>query len=191
VYYETQRGCVGQSPTFSFRSMASPEYAVAVGAGFCAGDCDGDGEVTIDELISMVNIGFEPALIDDCDAGDDDGDGAIRIEELVLAVSNSLLGCNRGTLLPDLVALGVFPSEFVSPPYLPATNRVCVMNQGAGDAGPFTVFVDWPNAPDEEVQFAGIPAGEDRCVETTPPARFFDAELDERNNSGTYYVPIP
>jgi hypothetical protein len=119
VYYETQRGCVGQSPTFSFRSMASPEYAVAVGAGFCAGDCDGDGEVTIDELISMVNIGFEPALIDDCDAGDDDGDGAIRIEELVLAVSNSLLGCNRGTLLPDLVALGVFPSEFVSPPYLP------------------------------------------------------------------------
>src|SRR5262245_33521061 len=32
VYYETQRGCIGQSPTFFFRSMASPEYAVAVGA---------------------------------------------------------------------------------------------------------------------------------------------------------------
>jgi hypothetical protein len=76
------------------------------------------------------------------------------------------------------------------------------MNQGAGDAGPFTVFVDWPHAPDEEVQFAGIPAGEDRCAETTPPARFDDveavvdvnddvAELDESNNRGTYDVPIP
>ena len=36
----------------------------------CTGDCAGDGEVTVTDLIKMVNISLETAALEGCTAGD-------------------------------------------------------------------------------------------------------------------------
>lgn len=59
----------------------------------CAGDCGGDGQVTIEELIALVRIALGEAEASTCAAGDTDGDGAIAIDELILAVTRALGSC--------------------------------------------------------------------------------------------------
>ncbi len=58
----------------------------------CVGDCDGNTDVTIDELIRAVNIALG-ASGQNCSAADADGGGAVTIDELVGAVQASLEGC--------------------------------------------------------------------------------------------------
>ncbi len=58
----------------------------------CVGDCNGNGSVTIDELLSMVNIALgNPGST--CAAGDANGDGQITINEILMAVNAALSGC--------------------------------------------------------------------------------------------------
>jgi hypothetical protein len=59
----------------------------------CPADCDGNGRVSIDELILEVRIALGAAPIDGCAAADLNGDGALGINELVGAVSRALDGC--------------------------------------------------------------------------------------------------
>jgi len=62
----------------------------------CPGDCNGDGEVTINELIIGVNIALGSASIDDCPAFDLNGNGTVEINELIAAVNIALNGCEAG-----------------------------------------------------------------------------------------------
>jgi hypothetical protein len=71
-------------------SVALNRTAVA-----CAGDCDGDGRVTVDELVTGVNIALDRAAIDACRALDTDSDGRVTVDELVRAVGNLLRGCGE------------------------------------------------------------------------------------------------
>jgi len=57
------------------------------------GDCDGNAEVTVDELITGVNIALGSAVVDGCLSMDSSADGEVRVDELVSAVNNALLGC--------------------------------------------------------------------------------------------------
>ncbi len=59
----------------------------------CAGDCNANGAVSIDELIVGVNVNLERADAGTCQAMDSDGDGAVAVNELIAAVNNSLRGC--------------------------------------------------------------------------------------------------
>jgi hypothetical protein len=59
----------------------------------CIGDCDGSGDITVGELITMVNIALGNAGVSTCTAGDQNGDGAISVNEIIAAVSNALNGC--------------------------------------------------------------------------------------------------
>ncbi len=59
----------------------------------CIGDCDGDGSVTIDNILTMVNIALDQAPLTSCSAGDENEDGAITVNELIAAVNAALLGC--------------------------------------------------------------------------------------------------
>lgn len=59
----------------------------------CAGDCDGDGGVTIDELIAAVRIALGDAPASRCTAVDTDASGTVEIGELIAAVTRSLSGC--------------------------------------------------------------------------------------------------
>jgi len=59
----------------------------------CTGDCDGNGQVVINELVSAVNIGLERAPVETCPAIDANGDDDATIDELISAVNNALNGC--------------------------------------------------------------------------------------------------
>jgi len=49
--------------------------------------------VTIDEIITLVNIALGNEETSSCEAGDRNGDGKITIDEILNAVSNALNGC--------------------------------------------------------------------------------------------------
>jgi hypothetical protein len=59
----------------------------------CVGDCNGDGDVTVNELVSMVNIALETTPVSQCRNGDANGDGTITVAEIVTAVTKALNGC--------------------------------------------------------------------------------------------------
>jgi hypothetical protein len=62
----------------------------------CAGDCNGDQSVTIDELLTLVNIALEAMDIDACSAADLDQNRAITIDEILAAVGRALTSCTEG-----------------------------------------------------------------------------------------------
>jgi hypothetical protein len=49
--------------------------------------------VTIDELLTLVNIALGNAPASDCTLGDDNHDGHITVDEILTAVNNALNGC--------------------------------------------------------------------------------------------------
>ncbi len=75
------------------------------GPAACTGDCNGDGVVTINELVRMTNMALGISIcgegaVEPCPAGDANGDCAITVEELVRAVGNNQNGCTRFGDLP-------------------------------------------------------------------------------------------
>jgi hypothetical protein len=57
------------------------------------GDCDGDGTVSISELITGVSIAVGTSPVSVCPPFDGDGSGTVSIAELVRAVNIALSGC--------------------------------------------------------------------------------------------------
>jgi hypothetical protein len=74
--------------------MLTGGVRVAAAAPPCDGDCNGDGAVTIDELLTMVNIALGNVTVRDCTPGDANGDGQITVDEILAAVTNALNGCH-------------------------------------------------------------------------------------------------
>ncbi len=59
----------------------------------CPGDCDGDGAVTVPELVTAVGIAQEQTALATCAAADGNADGAVTVEELISATRAALQGC--------------------------------------------------------------------------------------------------
>ena len=59
----------------------------------CDGDCDGDGAVSINELILAVNIALDNAPQSACLNADADNNGVVVINDLIAAVNSALQGC--------------------------------------------------------------------------------------------------
>ena len=73
----------------------------------CIGDCDGTGQVTVDELLSMVNIALGNAGVSTCLPGDANHDQQITVDEILTAVNNALSGCPAdGGQYSGVVGLG-------------------------------------------------------------------------------------
>ncbi|MBI3784166.1 MAG: hypothetical protein HY270_12285 [Deltaproteobacteria bacterium] len=72
------------------------ELFQANGGADCSGDCDGDGAVTIDEIVYSVNLTFDS---DDCftttvcPSADTDLDCQITVSDVLAAVNRALEGC--------------------------------------------------------------------------------------------------
>jgi len=60
---------------------------------FCAGDCNADGAVSVDEITRGINILLGEIDPRECVAADVDSNFAVTINELVAAVRNDLEGC--------------------------------------------------------------------------------------------------
>jgi len=80
----------------------------------CVGDCDGNGEVTVNELVTMVNISLGATPLSSCVAGDADGSGDITINEIVAAVTNAQGVCPQPPATPT-------PSPLPTPTSSPAS----------------------------------------------------------------------
>jgi hypothetical protein len=81
-------GTLGQCP-----APIEPTPTVTPGAGGCAGDCNGDGHVAINELILGVSIALDAQNLSACPSLDANGSGRIEINELIAAVNAAINGC--------------------------------------------------------------------------------------------------
>ncbi len=89
-----QSACdVTASGTASAVTFDDGAFTVGVPPIGCAGDCNGDGSVAINELITGVNIALGSAQVSSCPSFDVNGDGNVAINELIAAVNNALNGC--------------------------------------------------------------------------------------------------
>jgi len=61
----------------------------------CVGDCNGDGMVTIDELVRAVNIALGTTALEQCSGVDGNRDRSVAIDELIRAVTHALQRCPR------------------------------------------------------------------------------------------------
>ena len=61
----------------------------------CAGDCDGNGQVTVDEIVRGVNIVMDSVSVDNCRNLDRNDDSRISVYEIMQAVYTALYGCRR------------------------------------------------------------------------------------------------
>ena len=97
-----QPGALTPTPTRSVTATPTPVTPAS-----CVGDCGSDGQVTVDELLTMVNIALGNADVASCVAGDANDDGQITVEEILRAVNNALAGCvvpgcGNGVVEPEL-----------------------------------------------------------------------------------------
>lgn len=59
----------------------------------CSGDCNVDGQVTVDELVTLITVGLGDAPALACPVGDADIDDRVTVDEIIGGVSNALDGC--------------------------------------------------------------------------------------------------
>jgi predicted acyl esterase len=97
----------------------------------CVGDCDGNGTVTVDELVLMVNIALGTASVDRCPAGDANGDDAVTVDEVISGVRSLEDGC---------------PSVATPTPTATATNTPIPTFAAHGSVGQVYVTDADPNA---------------------------------------------
>lgn len=82
------------SPPPSATASASPTPSPTAGSTIaCVGDCNADGIVSVDEIITMVSIALGLLPLDRCASGDTDFDGYVTVDEILRGVSLALQGC--------------------------------------------------------------------------------------------------
>jgi hypothetical protein len=95
----------------------------------CSGDCNADGDVTVDELVLGVQQALGLELGGSCRTFDSNANGLVTVNELVSAVRHAVDGCN-----PTLFDVGSFPGGVAIADLDGDTNQdVTVANLG-GDA---------------------------------------------------------
>jgi hypothetical protein len=65
----------------------------AAQTGSCVGDCDGNGIVTVAELLQGIGIALGNRARDDCPSFDTNNDQRVTVDELVRGVTDALNGC--------------------------------------------------------------------------------------------------
>lgn len=85
--------------TFSVAATLAGALALPAAARpSCTGDCDGNGAITVEEIVILANVALGNAPLETCPAGDTDGDQLVTVNEIVAAVIDALGGC---TLPPE------------------------------------------------------------------------------------------
>src|SRR5262249_28679681 len=79
--------------TISTITAALLGMAAMAAAQTCGGDCDGDGRVTVDEVVTGITIALDQQSVLRCASLDPNVDQQVTIDELMTAVINALDGC--------------------------------------------------------------------------------------------------
>ena len=85
------------APTATVTPTSASTPTPTPGPADCAGDCNGDGQVSINELIQGVNIALGNAAASTCVAFDRDDNGQVTVNELIAGVNSALGGCPAAT----------------------------------------------------------------------------------------------
>lgn len=99
----------------------------AVGfAQLCDGDCGNDGTVTVDEIVTGVNLALGSAALSRCNPLDRDTSGEVTVDELIVAINNALAGCPAPPVqsLRGVAATGE-----------PIVGRVCAVAGNGNEVG--------------------------------------------------------
>lgn len=96
---------------------ATPTMVPSTPTPRCFGDCNSDGAVTVDELITMVSLALGSGGVTGCGPGDINHDSEITIDEILTAVNNALNECSTS---PPPTAIKLTPTS--TPPAPPLTN---------------------------------------------------------------------
>ncbi len=184
--------CPG-SPAGSCLSAGQPTPTPPPTPSGCVGDCDASGDVTINELITMVNIVLGTTPLSACPVGDADSSGDITINEIIIAVNNVLVGCGPTTPTPTPAPTGEFlcsagprDGEACNSDDDCAPTGVCVIAQGVCDGGPDdTLYCGCifgtcsPSTPACDATITGVCVGganaTECCSETSDPNSGFVA----------------
>ena len=83
----------GDVTSFALAAPAPENNAGQTARLGCVADCNGDGQVSVDEILTMVDIALGNVPLSECEPGDANHDGQIAINEILTAVDNALNGC--------------------------------------------------------------------------------------------------
>lgn len=86
------------TPTVTATATSTPAATPTPTPIPCLADCNGGGEVTIDEVLLLVNVALGSGDLAACAAGDANADGQITVDEILAAVGNVLSGCDEERL---------------------------------------------------------------------------------------------
>ena len=73
--------------------VPTPTPAASVARPFCPGDCNGDGDVLVNELTVAVRIMAGEIPLSECPAADADGDGEVFVTDITRGVISLATGC--------------------------------------------------------------------------------------------------
>lgn len=76
-----------------FVAIVSLATATQARVRYCAGDCNDDKDVNVDELVSGINMALGEAASTACPAFDSNGDTQVTVDEIVAGVNSVLAGC--------------------------------------------------------------------------------------------------
>jgi hypothetical protein len=116
--------------------IVSPTYALV---DTCDGDCDDNNAVTVDEILTGINIALGLASLERCTSVDIDGNGVVTVDELLLAVQGALEGC----------ALADGAIEIISPANGGFTQQESVAVLGRVTSSTITALVSVNGSPTE------------------------------------------
>jgi hypothetical protein len=158
----------------------SPPARGQEGPTTCVGDCDGNGTVSIDELLTAVAIALGDLPRDRCIAADRDGNGTVTVDELVAAIAAALDGCpSHALILPPASIYRTFPGFDVElplgvtdPDESPVHCTASDLPAGAQFDAAAGIF-SWTPAADQLGPFY-VSFG---CVDAQMPPRSADGEL--------------
>jgi hypothetical protein len=101
----------------------------------CVADCNGDGAVTINELLTAVGMALNTAAVQACPVVDGDDSGDVLVHELIAAVQAALEGCP-----PRQIATPTFGVTATPTPRLPTPAQrgpdITLLGIAGGDDGP-------------------------------------------------------
>lgn len=86
-------GVVGGAVCLAVAALCAMSAKVAADVRPCVGDCDGNRQVTIDELVRGVSIALIAQPVSICPAFDRNQNDAVTIDELITGVNSALRGC--------------------------------------------------------------------------------------------------
>ncbi len=74
----------------------NPRFSDPFPGRLCPGDCDFSGGITVDELVTGINMALGDATLAWCVGFDESGEGRVSVDELVTNINFALAGCPAG-----------------------------------------------------------------------------------------------